>query len=348
MLTQLKQFAKRSNLAVIFYHVYDNWRAERRFKSGEIETSSGSIHSTFTLSESLSYINQVFDDYLTYSGISTNMLQGKRILEIGPGDNSVVALKFLVAGARQVVCLDKFFLKRDWEQQRKIYQASREQLSDSEKRIFDGIIDLTDGFASDSEKLLHIYGTGIEEAERVLEPGSFDLIVSRAVFEHLYDTDAAFSVMNKLLVPGGYMIHKIDFRDHGMFFGKHHPLTFLTVPDAVYKLMTYDSGKPNRRLINYYRRKTRELGYDTKLFITQIVGVGSEIIPHKEAVMLGVDYSDSTISLLKQIRPHLQPEFREMSSEDLLVSGIFLVARKPCGVGTQLASTQTGQRDLQL
>jgi hypothetical protein len=57
--------------------------------------------------------------------------------------------------------------------------------------------------------LLHIYGTGIEEAGKL--------------FEHLYEPDRAFSVLDGLLLPGGYMIHKIDFRDHGMFSDKHHP-----------------------------------------------------------------------------------------------------------------------------
>ena len=93
--------------------------------------------------------------------------------------------------------------------------------------------------------------------------------------------------------------------------------------------MTCDSGKSNRRLISYYRRKTNELGYDTKLLITHIVGSESDILPHKETITLGVDYYDSTLSFLNEIRPHLQAEFREMSNEDLLVSGVFLVARKP-------------------
>jgi len=46
-------------------------------------------------------MNQVFDDYLKYSGVSITMLKGKRVLEIGSGDNSGVAQKFLTAGAKQ-------------------------------------------------------------------------------------------------------------------------------------------------------------------------------------------------------------------------------------------------------
>ena len=331
MLTHFRQVAKRSKTAIILYNIYSNWSAKRQFKSGDIEATSGSTHTKLILAESLDYIGQVFDDYLKYSGISINMLQDKRVLEIGPGDNSGVAIKFLLAGAKQVVGLDKFFSKQDWKQQSQIYQALREQLNDGEKQIIDEVVNLDEGIVGDSQKLLHIYGTGIEEAGKIFEPESFDFIVSRAVFEHLFEPDIAFSVMDRLLLPGGYMIHKIDFRDHGMFSDKHHPLTFLTIPNWIYKLMTYDSGKPNRRLISYYRRKTNELGYDTNLLITQIVGSESEILPHKETITFDVDYYDSTLSLLNEIRPHLQAEFREMPNEDLMVSGVFLVARKPCG-----------------
>lgn len=329
MVNHLQQLAAKSQRAIIAYHIYDNWRTKRQFSMGRIGSTSGSTHSKKTLEESLSYIDQVFNDYLRYADISVDMLQGKRILEIGPGDNVGVVIKFLLAGAKQVVCLDKFLSKQDWQQQHKIYQALREQLDESEKQVFDEVIDFEKGITSDSQKLSYIYGIGIEEANRILERESFNMIISRAVFEHLYDPDAAFSAMDKLLMPGGYMIHKIDFRDHGMFSGHgHHPLTFLTIPERVYRSMILDSGKPNRRLIDYYRQKAKDLGYNTKIFITHLVGIESELLPHKEAVRLSEDYSDSLLSLLKDIRPRLQPQFRDMPDEDIMVSGIFLVMRK--------------------
>lgn len=126
------------------------------------------------------------------------------------------------------------------------------------------------------------------------------------------------------------MMHKVDFRDHNMFSSHgHHPLTFLTIPDAVYKLMSYDSGKPNRRLIKYYRLKAEELAYDSRIVKTHVVGIETEVKPHKEVLTIDVDYTCSTLALLASIRPHLQPEFRDMPDEDLMVAGIFLIMRKP-------------------
>ena len=329
MLTLLRHLAQKSKIMIIVYHIYDNWRTKKRFSSGNNESSSGSTHAGKSLSESLAYINQVFDDYLTYSGISPDMLREKRILEIGPGDNMGVALRFLLAGAKQVVCLDKFYSKRDTEQHCKIYREMRAHLNDNERHIYDSIINLDGNININTEKLNYIHGIGIEEADKVLETGSFDLIVSRAVIEHIYDPDTAFSVMNGLLGSGGTMIHKIDFRDHGLFSSKgFHSLTYLTIPDPVYKLMTYDAGNPNRKLITYYTQKMKELGYDSKILITYIIGSDTKIGPHKETILHGVDYSDSTISLIKNIRPRLQNRFKDMSDEELMVQGIFLIAKK--------------------
>jgi SAM-dependent methyltransferase len=329
MLSHVMSLAARSKTILISHHIYDNWRMKRRFVAGDIESTSGSTHTSLALQDSLCYIDRAFDDYLVYSRLFHAALRDKRVLEIGPGDNLGVALKFLLAGARQVVCLDKFSSRQDCMQQRSIYRAMREALNDDEKQLFDAIVDPEVGLPEDSAKLVSLFGRGIEEAEQVLEPESFDLIMSRAVFEHVYDPERAFSVMHRLLKPGGYMLHKIDFRDHGIFSKhQHHPLTFLTIPDSVYRLMVYDSGKPNRKLLPYYRNKAAGSGFTARFLITHIVVVENEIVPHKEEVISNVDYSDLTLSLLKSIRPRLQEEFKNMSDADLMVSGIFLIAQK--------------------
>jgi len=330
MIPQVKKFAKRSKAMIITYHIYDNWQLKKQFNSGKVESSCGSTHSKIPLSESLDYINSVFNDYLKYSHIPTQVIRNKKILEIGSGDNFGVALKFLIAGALEVVCLDKFYSKRDPEHQYKIYQAMRKNLDNDSKQRFDDAINLSNGIEINPEKLKYIYGKGIEEAEKLFNPSSFDFIVSRAVLEHLYDSDAAFSVMDNLLTPGGYMIHKIDFRDHKIFTAQGmHPLTFLTIHDPIYRLMTINSGKPNRKLINYYKNKLYELKYCADIYIIRILGENSEIFPHKKNIELGIDYFESTISLINKIRSKLIANFRNMPEEDLIISGIFLTAIKP-------------------
>jgi hypothetical protein len=42
----------------------------------------------------------------------------------------------------------------------------------------------------------------------------------------------------------------------------------------------------------------------------------------------GLDYSDATLSCLKEVRRHLVNGFKDMPDEELIVAGIFLTATK--------------------
>jgi hypothetical protein len=332
MRAEIKRLALGSKSFLVAYGVYSNWRARRRFGSGNIRSTHGSTHRRKSLDESLRYINRVYEDYLIYSGLDAARLRGRRILEVGPGDNLGVALKFVTAGASQVVCLDKFQSEADPRQQREIYLAMRESICGDELSRFDAAVSLEGGIELNPDKLALVSGVGIEEAAGSLEAGAFDLIVSTAVLQEVFEIDSAFHSMDRLLSPGGCMAHKVDLSDEGMFgLNGFHPLTYLTIPRPVYEAMTRDAGKSNRKMVGYYRAKVEEFGYDAKLFVTGILGRG-ELRPHKEALEFNVDYDNSTLSLVDGIRPRLCHGFKEMPREDLIVSGVFMVARKPGGM----------------
>ena len=332
----VKQLAKKSKTLIVAAKIVDNWRMKRRFAAGNTESLHGATHSLFfkDISESLDYINVQFDDYLKYSGLTVDQLQGMRIFELGFGDNVGVALKLIAAGAERAVCLDKYYSKRNLEHQRQIYSALRETMSVEEKERFDQAIDLKSGIELNPEKVLCIYGTDVENADQLFEMEKFNLAISRGAIQDIYNPDAAFAAMDRILAPGGYMLHKIDLSDQGMFRDNGmNPLTYLTISEPVYRLMAIDSGKPNRKLISYYRRVMSELGYDTKLLVTGIIGVGvcgkGDLHPHKEKVELNVDYPEATLQLVQQVRSHLIPEYRAMPDEELIIDGIFVIARKP-------------------
>jgi len=328
MSTPIKRIASQSKTLIIVHRIFDNWRRRRAFKSGNTTTAYGSTHEFWSLEKSVSYINLVYREYLEYAGLGPEALRGKRILEVGPGDNFGVALKFLAAGAAKVVCLDKFYSERNVQQQTRIYHELRKQLSPDEARVFDECIKLDGDIELNEERLQYIYGHGIEEADEILDPGSFDFIVSRAVIHNVYDVDRGFEAMDRLLAPGGYMLHKIDLSDENMFSSRGmHPLTFLTIPERIYYLMASDSGKPNRRLIGDYREQVQKRGYQTKILITTVLGAGP-LVPHKEQIEQGVDYSDKTLSLINAIRPRLVSPYRDRSDAELAATGIFLVATK--------------------
>jgi hypothetical protein len=327
-----RQLAKRSKYTIIIHKIYSNWLMKRQFGSGNIQSKHGSTHSRMrTPAESLNYINAQFDDYLCYSGISKDQLRGMRIFELGFGDNAGVALKFLAAGAAQAVCLDKFYSTRDSDQQRQIYRALRGTLSESERKGFDDAVNLENDIQFNPDRLKCVYGYDVEDAPDLASSGPFDLVLSRAAVQDIYEPDEAFAAMNRLLASTGVMLHKIDLSDQGMFRDLgFNPLTFLTIPDSVYRLMAVDSGRPNRKLTNYYREKMNELNYDTKLLVTGLIGRGGrgDLVPVTEKVPLGTDDGKRAMALLADIRPSLAPHFRNLSDDDLIVDSIFIIARK--------------------
>ena len=329
---QLKNMATKSKTMLVAYKIYHNWQFKRRFASGNTESLHGSTHSHIPLSDSLAYINAQFDDYMKYGELTPAEVRGKRIFELGFGDNIGVGLRFLAAGAAEVVCLDKFYSKRDKEQERKIYQALRETLSGEEQRRFDEAVDLSAGVAPNPNRIKCIYGVDVENSEELKAAEPFDFVVSRGAIQDIFEPDAAFAAMDRILKPGGLMLHKIDLSDQGMFreYGMN-PLTFLTISDSVYRLMAEGSGKPNRKKMSYYRNLLEKLGYDVKILITDIIGRGGrgDLYPHKESITPGVDYSDTALALVKDVRPKLSASFRDMPDEELMVDGIFIIARKP-------------------
>ena len=329
MSVALKKLAAQSKTLIIVHRIFDNWRRRRAFKAGNTVSAYGSTHEFWSLEKSVSYIERVYQEYLEYSGLDAHTFRGSRILEVGPGDNFGVALKFLaVAGAAKVVCLDKFYSERNVDQQTRIYQELRKQLTPDQAKVFDDCIKLDNGIDLNPERLPYIYGHGIEEADQILEPGSFDFILSRAVIHNVYNIDRGFEAMDRLLAPGGYMLHKIDLSDENMFSSRGmHPLTFLTIPERVYHLMASDSGKPNRQLIGDYREQLLKRGYDVKILVSAILAEGP-LVPHKENIERGVDYSEKTMNLINEIRPKLAAPFRNRTDAELATTGIFLIATK--------------------
>lgn len=330
MRNKIKALARRSKTAIVLFKIFDNYRLKRRATSGAIETIHGSTHLQTTVEDSLRYIEKLFNDYLTYATLQPHDIVGKRILELGPGDNLGVALRFLAAGADSVVCLDRFYSKRNPDHEKEIYTALRASLVAAERQHFDEAISLDGEIELNPQRLRSIYGDTIEGLADKFDGDDrpFDLIVSCAVLEEIYDLNPAFAAMDRLLTPGGCFIHMIDLGDYGMFRNQGmHPLTFLTISESIYKRMASDSGLPNRKRLGYYVEKMREFGYQSEFFVTSVIPTG-RLEPATEYIP-GSFKCDSSRSLVDEIRSRLATEFKSIDEEELLIDGVLLVARKP-------------------
>jgi hypothetical protein len=116
-----------------------------------------------------------------------------------------------------------------------------------------------------------------------------------------------------------------------------HPLSFLTVGDTLYGLMTSHSPLPNRMLVDRYRSELVALGYEPRLLVTQVVG-RPPLVPYRETLRSGTDYDETTLDLLAAARPHLARPYREITDADLMTCGALVAARKPASAAPERAS----------
>jgi SAM-dependent methyltransferase len=295
-----------------------------RFALGRIDSDSGSNTTVQDIEAAAAYIERTFDDYARYGGWTPGELAGKSFLEAGPGDNLGTGLLFLAHGAARYATIDKFYSRHDPERARAIHERLERNFPGTRPAPFD------------PSRIESVYGHGAQEADKVFPAASFDGILSRAVLHEIYEAEAALAALDRVLKPGGWMMHKIDLRDDGLFSGHgFHPLEFLTISGPVYWLISYNTDKTCRRPLPVYRDIMRRLGYEARFLITGIIetsGYRAAENPAgqgKETLTAGVDYGDEHASLLESIRPRLSAPFRCLSGSDLLTAGVFLAARKP-------------------
>lgn len=320
MKNRLRGVLKKSFLLTCAFYLLDNFLAKLRGYTGTVETGSGTIHRGRSIESSLAYIESVFNDYKHYSGIQH--FNG-RVAEVGPGDNLGVALLFLADGCESVDLLDRFYSRRNTQQHAAIYRA----LIARHARLYEKFGGVDINAESSFQGLQHYYGETAAAERFFIQPESYDFIVSRAVLEHVYNPQLAVKSMVAALKTDGMLLHKVDFRDHGMFSECFHELAFFEVPDGLYANMTKDSGRPNRVLIDAYRQVLRETIPDHTLLITRLAGVG-DIDPHLPYEQIDAALRNQALAYVKSVRRHFSKSLRSISNEDLSVTGIFIVGQK--------------------
>lgn len=275
-------------------------------------------------------INTTFADYVKYGGLDTARLRGARVLEVGPGETLGVALRFLGAGAEQVTANDKFVPLQRSRFHAALYRTLIDGLPPAERQQAVRAVSLTDEVSFDPRHVQYIYGEGIEDAGARFPSGQFDVIVSNAVLEEIYDSDQMLDTLDRLLKPGGRQVHVIDLGDYGML-SKHgfHPLEFLTVPDGVYRYMVESTGQPNRRPLAYYRDTLTAQGYRTTIYRTWVLGEPARLPEYRTELRYGRDFTDAHQRRIAEIRPRLLARYRSLPDEELLTRSILIVAEKP-------------------
>lgn len=290
--------------------------------------NSGSTALELKGSRFLDYARQVVTDYLDYGAAGDiNRIRQANLLEIGPGDNLSVALLLLAKGAATVTCIDAFTPKSDSQENREIYRQLFSGLSDEERSNLERSVSITDdgSLHFHNDNLTALYKCPAEQLRSRVNSGRFDIILSRAVLEHVERPYEAWQEMTASLAGNGEMWHKVDFRSHN-YYNAIHPLYFLTIPSWIWRLVSSPDPTLNRERLTFYREISADTFGDVSIYVTHILE-SQEFVPHIPFENVNSVIQDGDVEVLRKIRPHLPPSLERLPTNELLVNGIFIICR---------------------
>lgn len=239
----------------------------------------------------------------------SDFLKDKIVLEYGPGDILGVALLMYAYGAKQVHCVDRFPLHRgsasSVDAYRRLLGALHGERHDRACRAFREHGKPESGF-DPAAIAYHVTTDGL-----IGRTDLYDLIISRAVLEHVHDLKGTFRDMAAALRAGGLCLHLVDLKSHGL--DRYRTFDFLTWPDFLYRAMYGCKGFPNRWRANKYL----ELASHAGLRVKKIVPTGR--------------VSEKDLDL---VRPRIASHLADVSAEQLSWLGFWLALEKSQAAGS--------------
>ena len=229
----------------------------------------------------------------------SSFLKGKLVLEYGPGDILGIALLFYAHGAEAVHCVDRFPLSKLSAKNIQVYRHLLNSLAadkrDRAENAFNEKGNPESGFNT-SVINYKITENGLADVRN-----TYDLIISRAVLEHVNVLDKTMLDIKQGLKPEGISLHQVDLKSHGL--DRYTDFDFLTWPSILYKLMYSHKGFPNRLRVNKYR----ELAEQAQLKVKHLSPTG-QLDSQKVAL----------------IYAKVAKEFRETTPEELSWLGFWI------------------------
>lgn len=254
------------------------------------------------------YFIECFCDYQKHLGLNNedikSYLRDKVILEYGPGDILGVALLLYAYGARMVHCADRFPLSKLSDKNIDVYTHLLNSLDGEERqraeKIFREKGNPASGFNENYVRYI-ITKNGLSG-----EKNKYDLIISRAVLEHVNDLSETILDIKQSMKKNGISLHKVDLKSHGL--DRYTEFDFLTLPTFIYNLMYSHKGFPNRWRVDKYK----ELASISNLYIKDLIPTG-----RIDEVKLNIIY------------PNIAKEFRNITPEECSWLGFWIHITHP-------------------
>jgi SAM-dependent methyltransferase len=252
-----------------------------------------------------------FDIHHYYNNIMEEFLgrdAKPRVLEIGPGINLGTGLIFAMTSAKKYYGLD---LYQDPDllgapQYESIVTLLSRVAPANIKTPVDAVMKIAERKVTfQKEKIEYLYPR--ESHDIPLGDGTLDFIFSHSTLEHVVDPAKTLDTIFRVLRKGGVTAHHIDLRDHHDF---STPLEFLKDDASTWKKRR---AAAQAHLYNMNRWRTSD--YRTAL-------------ERKGFRILRIQPTE-THAVSEEFRRSLHPDFQKYSLEDLSVTAVLIIAKKP-------------------
>lgn len=258
-------------------------------------------------SQTAAYFRRCFDDYRERLGLDSeqfeDFLRGKDVLEYGPGDVLGVALLMYAHGAEFVHCVDRFAREKISAKNIQTYMELLDGLGRKQRNRANGAFhvfgDPASGFNPNRVKY------SVTKNGLINERNGYDLVMSRAVLEHVNCLEMTIADMANALRADGIAIHNVDLKSHNL--DRYQPFDFLTWPVSIYHLMHSHKGRPNRWRVDKYKEVVGRSGLRFRTL---------------------VDTGKLEAEKIERIRPKLASRFRDVPTEELTWLGFWMVLER--------------------
>lgn len=233
---------------------------------------------------------------LTSSSFS---LEGKNILELGPGAELGVGLILLAKGAGKYNALDVNFLvkKVPTEFYDKLFKEIKKRIPLAD--INDLKFQLQAFYEGRNNRLNYIYDKNFSFSQ--LKSEKIDVVFSHAAFEHFNNIEKTFGQLSQVVKKDGYILSVIDFQTHTRWIREKDPLNIYRYSDKLYNFLSFQ-GSPNRLGSYEYISFLKKFGWGDIKFL-----------PIKKLSQLEVGIT----------KPYLYGRFNSCSDIDILSGVLF-------------------------
>ena len=223
-------------------------------------------------------------------------LEGKVVLELGPGADLGPALLLLEAGAKQYFTVDANRLID------KTPLAFYESLLASCARSKELLDEVRNTLAKRNGRIQYVVDPSFNLS--ALQDRGIDLVVSQAAFEHFSDVEKTIEQLSTVVHSGCTLVAEIDLMTHTGILRQRDPLNIYRFSPWLYRLARF-SGIPNRVRPESYKASLQKNGW-----------YNVRVVPLQTLSQQQVN----------ELRPGLAPSFKD--DPDLHILSFLLLATK--------------------